>query len=144
MFRKIKSKIAVLLAVALLTAASAYGSLVGYWKFDEFSSSLVNDSSGNGNTGTIYGGDSWSSGKYGNALSFDGWSGYVDCAPGASLDISGSFTIAAWVEPNTSAGSRNSLTKDGSASGIQLEDGNYVQFYCGGGSLYGGSVANDV
>ena len=45
--------------------------LVGWWSFDEGSGTVAGDSSGNGNTGTIYGA-TWVTGIYGKALSFDG------------------------------------------------------------------------
>jgi len=56
--------------------------LAGYWKLDEGSGSVVSDSSGNGNSGTISpAGATFSSiGKNGYALAFNG-SGYVSLSP---------------------------------------------------------------
>jgi len=75
--------------------------LVGAWHFDEGEGTIAYDSSGNGNHGTIYGA-TWTDGKFGKALSFDGSDDYVDCGNDASLDmdITGSFTIEAWVKLN--------------------------------------------
>ena len=51
--------------------------LLGYWTFDEGNGSVANDYSGNGNHGSIVGA-SWTTGKCGNALEFDGSYDYVD------------------------------------------------------------------
>lgn len=69
--------------------------LVGYWKFDEGSGNTASDSSGNTNTGTIYG-PTWETGKIGHALKFDGTGDYVSISP---LNISGitSLTVSAWI-----------------------------------------------
>lgn len=41
----------------------------------------------------------WTSGKYGNALSFDGVDDYVNCGNGSSLNITDTITVEAWVMP---------------------------------------------
>jgi len=46
--------------------------LVGHWKFDEVSGTTATDSSGNNNAGTLTNGPTWTAGKIGGALSFDG------------------------------------------------------------------------
>ncbi|MCD6156254.1 MAG: DUF2341 domain-containing protein, partial [Candidatus Atribacteria bacterium] len=69
---------------------------VGYWKFDEGSGSTASDSSGLGNDGTINGA-SWTEGKYGQALSFDGSGDYVE-APA----ISDERTISLWLDAEAS------------------------------------------
>ena len=48
-----------------------------YYKFDAGEGNIVYDYSGNNNDGTIIGA-SWTTGKFGNALSFDGIDDYVD------------------------------------------------------------------
>jgi len=74
-------------------------SLKAYWKFDENTGTTASDSSGNGNNGTLsLSGATWTAGKIGNALSFDGINGYVNTGNGASLNINGNqITIEAWV-----------------------------------------------
>ena len=57
-------------AIAGVQAQSDEG-LVAEWHFDEGAGSVVEDSSGNGNDGVIYGA-TWVEGKFGKALSFDG------------------------------------------------------------------------
>jgi Concanavalin A-like lectin/glucanases superfamily len=57
--------------------ASLAQGVVGYWPFDEGSGSTTADVSGNGNTGTLLGGTSWTAGRFGSALSFNGSTAYV-------------------------------------------------------------------
>jgi hypothetical protein len=71
--------------------------LVGWWRFDEGAGSVAADSSGNGNSGTIYG-TTWVDGKYGKALSFAASSSNrLDVAPSSSLTITGDVTVEMWI-----------------------------------------------
>lgn len=72
--------------------------LVGYWRFDESSGTTAADSSGKGHSGTVNGA-TWTSGKIGNALNFDGTNDYVNVAHSSDFAYiaTGSFSIAAWV-----------------------------------------------
>lgn len=87
--------------------------LVGWWRFDEGTGSVAGDSSGNGNDGTIYGA-SWVTGKYGQALSFDGTSNYVSIPYNSVLNFgTGSFSVSAWIKTtDTSSGEHIILRKD--------------------------------
>ncbi|MFH1352591.1 MAG: LamG-like jellyroll fold domain-containing protein [bacterium] len=120
--------------------------LVGYWQFNDGSGTTAADSSGNGNTGTIYGGAAWVDGKYDGALDFDGSDDYVDAGAATVFNITGEFTLGAWIKTDSTDGTRNIITKGDNAYGMQLENNNAVQFYCGGGSLTTteNSVANNV
>ena len=80
--------------------AVAASGLVAYWKFDEGSGTTVADSSGNGNTGTLVNGPLWTAGRVGNALFFDGIDDNVTVPDSTSLDLSSSFTLSAWVNPD--------------------------------------------
>jgi hypothetical protein len=73
--------------------------LVAEWHFDEGSGNITEDSSGNGNDGTIHGA-TWTTGVSGKALEFDGVDEYVDCGNDESLDPTHAITIEAWVKPN--------------------------------------------
>ncbi|HRN71002.1 MAG TPA: LamG domain-containing protein, partial [Candidatus Woesebacteria bacterium] len=76
--------------------------LVGYWKMDENTGTTVVDASGNNNTGTLGSGSSaptWTGGKYGSGLNFDGSGDYVDVGNQAALNMTGSRTISAWIKP---------------------------------------------
>ncbi len=67
--------------------------LVGWWKFDEGSGMVANDSSGNGNDGNLTNGPTWVSGKIGGALSFDGVDDFVDIN---SLSSPTTLTYSLW------------------------------------------------
>ena len=70
--------------------------LVGYWKMDEGVGTTTVDSSGKSNIATLSGSTlpSWSSGKYGIGLSFNGINSYLGV--GNSVIPSGDFSISSW------------------------------------------------
>jgi len=74
-----------------------HGGPVAAWDMDEGSGAKINDQSGNHNDGTISGA-TWTSGKYGSALQFDGVDDYVDCGNDNSLNATDAITIGAWVK----------------------------------------------
>ena len=70
----------------------------GLWHLDEGGGSTALDSSGNGNNGVITAA-SYTRGRFGTALSFDGASANVDFGNATSLQVSaGDFTVEAWVK----------------------------------------------
>jgi archaellum component FlaF (FlaF/FlaG flagellin family) len=89
--------------------------LVAYWKFDESSGTTASDSSGNGNTGTLYGGLSstgWRSGSScisGSCLRFDGTNDYIRITNSQSLDLQAPFSVEAWVYPTATPSTWNSI-----------------------------------
>ncbi|MFB0552754.1 MAG: LamG-like jellyroll fold domain-containing protein [Phycisphaerae bacterium] len=89
--------ISFVLVLAVVGEASA--ELVGHWKFDEGSGNIAVDVSGYGNDGTINGA-TWTTGKFGPALNFDGIDDDVDCGNDESLNITGEITIALWIKPS--------------------------------------------
>jgi len=95
--------------------------LVGSWHFSEGTGTFAADSSGQGNNGTIYNGEIWTTNRQGeanSAISFDGNGNYVKIensnASGHSLDLRENFTISSWIYANslstfsTIVGKRNS------------------------------------
>ncbi len=72
-------------------------SLVAWWKLDEGGGTVVNDSSGNGNKGTVSGNPTWVPGKLGGAFSSNA-SGYVDCGNSPSLNPTDGITICLWIK----------------------------------------------
>ena len=70
---------------------------VAAYGFNEGSGTSVSDQSGNGLTGTLQGAAWTAAGKYGNALSFNGTSSYVDLGNPTQLRLTGSMTWSAWV-----------------------------------------------
>ena len=77
--------------------------LVGYWKFDEGTGITANDSSGNNKTGTLTDGPTWTTGKVGDGISFDGLGNYIIMSPGYSFG-GNNWTIAAWIYSRAAAG----------------------------------------
>jgi hypothetical protein len=60
---------------------------------------VAGDGSGCGNAGPSEGGTWTTSGKFGNALSFDGQNDWVVIADAVSLDLTTGMTLEAWVFP---------------------------------------------
>ncbi len=75
-----------------------YSGLHSWWRFDESSGAVASDTSGNQQPGAV-GGATWTAGKEGNALSFDG-NDTVYVGPDASLLGNTDFTLGAWVKVN--------------------------------------------
>jgi len=73
---------------------------VGMWLFDEGKDDTTEDSSKNGNDGELMNGPEWVDGKFGQALSFDGVSTFVNCGNGESIQLSDKITISGWVRNN--------------------------------------------
>src|SRR6185295_1801920 len=68
----------------------------GWWKLDEAAGSTAFDASGNDNDGAVSGA-TWAMGRLGGALKFDVQDGRVSVPDSASLQVSGSITLSAWV-----------------------------------------------
>jgi predicted nucleotidyltransferase len=85
-------------------AAGRVPGLVGHWKLDENTGTSAADLSGNGITGTLTNGPTWTTGKYGYAVNFDGADDHVTMGDPNSLDIVGQLTISAWIYPRTTGG----------------------------------------
>jgi hypothetical protein len=111
------------------------GAPVGYWKFDECQGTTLNDSSGNGNNGTIIigatgsqttagtcltptdGTGAWyngASGKFNASLKFDGNDDYATLTSTPTTGT-GSFSIFGWVK-TSSTGTRKQILAYGSDS----------------------------
>lgn len=116
--------------------------LVGRWRFDEMSGSTAADSSSSGNVGTLKGGPVWTTGQSGGALSFDGQDACVDCGAGASLNLTNSLTITAWIRPTTfgSGGFGRIVDKGDARTGFSF----FVNQYHNGLTyvIYGGNLVN--
>ncbi|MEZ0071726.1 LamG-like jellyroll fold domain-containing protein [Planotetraspora sp. GP83] len=89
--------------------------LVAAYGMNEGTGTAVADVSGTGNAGTASAA-TWATGKYGQALSFNGTSSTVTVSDAASLRITGKLTLEAWVNPTTLGATRPALVKE-AASG---------------------------
>ena len=81
--------------IAYLTKGTS--SLVGLWHLDEKTGeTTIVDSSGNGNDGSVSGATTGVSGKFDNAVSFDGNGDYVQLSASSTILNTDTFTIEAW------------------------------------------------
>jgi hypothetical protein len=97
--------------------------LVGNWLMNESSGTTTADSSGTGNTGTLYGP------ARPTGLSFDGVDDYVNCGNGASLNITDVITLEAWVKPTSLSETSAYIDKLGSGAGYFIAVGVSGQIY---------------
>jgi hypothetical protein len=80
-------------------SAEWYGA-VGYWKLDEASGTAAYDSSPYRNTGTLTNGPTWTSGRYGSSLLFDGTNDYILINDNAAIRGMYAITVNYWIKPN--------------------------------------------
>ena len=99
MCRKSIYLISFILALGMVLTSVAQAGPVGFWKFEEGTGTIANDSSGNGRHGTLLGTPEWVSGPegFGGALAFnpDRCTG-VDCGIFDPTNGTGQFTVALW------------------------------------------------
>src|SRR3989338_1183128 len=98
------------LTVGNSPVTSLTSGLVGYWTFDgqhtNWATGKTFDQSGKGNTGTMTSMTSSTvpvAGKFGQAFKFDGVNDYVNMGAPASLNITGTVSVSAWVKMKSSA-----------------------------------------
>ena len=100
--------------------------LVAAYSFDEGSGTTTADLSGRGNAGTLNGA-TWTAGKNGNGLSFNGTSAMVTIADSASLHLTTAMTLEAWVRPTIVGSWRTVLMKETvRRSGVRAVCARYV------------------
>ena len=80
--------------------------VVGWWKLDETTGTTAFESSADANNGTMSGGMTFANnsvtGKFGNAVSFDGVNDQIDIPSATALDIGGNqMTLSLWVKLKT-------------------------------------------
>lgn len=109
-------------------------SLVGHWRFNEGVGTVAYDSSTYGNNATIYGA-TWTTGKIGSALQFNGINNYVDARNPPSLQITGAITLIGWIKLNNLAVS-SGLFGRGHGLGSPGDFGYFVTYYATTASIY--------
>ena len=100
-------------ATATVTAPAVTG-LVAAYGFDNGTGTTTPDQSGNNNNGTLTNA-TWAgptTGKYGNALSFNGTNAWVTVPDSNSLDLTTGMTLEAWVRPNSVVNYRTLILKE--------------------------------
>ena len=115
------------------------GALVSYWALDEGIGTTAADASGNGNTATLMNGPTWTAGRRGSALSFDGLTQYVRVPSTPALNAY-PLTVAFWMKTSSTSGVRGVVNKyaDMSLNGWQvyMSSGKLCAWYIKDGSNY--------
>ena len=84
---------------------------VAHWKMDEGTGLAANDSSGNGHTGDLGGNASWTRGKFGKGITFDGTNDNIVVTQATAFDQTTyqSFTVSTWVKTSITPSSFSEL-----------------------------------
>jgi hypothetical protein len=120
---------------------------VAEWKFDENTGTTANDTSGNNNTGTLTNSPTWSPGKLGSAVRFDGVDDYVSVTSIASIRNISAITLSAWIKRNSSNGIVTISQMNDNSNRLDFEfwnDGNVYFAVGNGGNAYGYVAHNDT
>ncbi|MGW0482558.1 LamG-like jellyroll fold domain-containing protein [Nonomuraea sp. NPDC003214] len=97
---------------AAVTAPPSSQGLVAALGMNEGAGTTTADSSGLGNAGTLKDAAWTASGRYGQALSFNGSSSWVTVADSAGLRLTTGMTLEAWVRPSTVTSWRTVIMKE--------------------------------
>ena len=91
------------------------------YAFSEGAGTSTADASGGGSNGTSAGA-TWTAGRTGNGLSFNGTSSYVDLGNPASLQFTSSLTLSAWVYETANVGDDGIIVaRSSGAAGWELK-----------------------
>jgi protocatechuate 3,4-dioxygenase beta subunit len=114
--------------------------LQGWWKLDEGSGTVAQDSAGGVGNGTLVNGPQWVAGKVGGGLHLDGSTQYVDLGTGASLPLGRSpRSLCAWAKPEALDSTWRMILAYGQA---QTRQAMYLGRY--GSQLVGGAYNDDL
>jgi glucose/arabinose dehydrogenase/PKD repeat protein len=94
--------------------------LVAGYRLDQTTGTTAPDISANNTTGTLVNAPAWTTGKYGNALSFSG-NNYVDLGNPTSLRLTGSMTLSAWINISANPFDDGAIVGKLSGAGWQLK-----------------------
>ncbi|TSC82175.1 MAG: hypothetical protein G01um101419_662 [Parcubacteria group bacterium Gr01-1014_19] len=113
--------------------------LLGLWSFNgkDLSGTTATDRGSGGNNGTLTNGPTVTPGIIGQALNLDGVNDFVSIADHATLDLTGSVTMSAWIKHTSST------IKDWEAI-ITKGDSAYRLHLCGNSTFCGGTPTNDA
>jgi hypothetical protein len=140
-----------IVSAATLTKPPTNLGLVGYWSFNEGTSTSVGDFSGNGNNSTTTNMASpptsisgWANGKRGSALNFDGSNDYVYIGANDTLFPDNQpITISAWIYPRTTGGLGNNfgriVSRELAGQGPTLKISSDICFNCVSFQVAGGT-----
>lgn len=127
--------------------------LVGYWKLDEGQGTVLQDLSGNGNTGAASSGVTWATGSSAvpstvsfddnAALTFNGTSGYAQLGANNMPATNAAVTISTWVNFTGVSGNQNMVALVGGGNYLQLgiRNGVFTAWPSGAGTTVTGPAA---
>jgi hypothetical protein len=96
---------------------------VAHYKFD----GNADDSSGNGNNGSLNGGPTFVAGKVGQAISLNGTTGFVRVNDSNSLDFNNAdFSVMGWVKRANTSGAGGSIFMKKLDTGVSDNFANYI------------------
>jgi len=113
---------------------------LAHWKFDEASGTTAADSSGNGNSGTVFGNPVWrpAGGWLAGALEFDGRGDYVKVERPKGFNFApGSFSVSTWIYPKETRGRWHAILEydrsnsNGNRFGLWLDEEGRFHFRVG-------------
>ncbi|MBA3709283.1 MAG: carbohydrate-binding protein, partial [Planctomycetes bacterium] len=88
-------------AAVSVTVAPGNVGLIAWWTFDEGANTIASDASGNGHSGTLVGGPTWTTGYLSGGLDFDAGDDRVSVP---DFDPPTSITIEAWIRSRANNG----------------------------------------
>lgn len=118
---------------------------IAEWKMDEGTGLTARDTSGNNNDGTLTNGPTWTQGKMGKSVKFDGADDYLQLSSNAALQNT-NWTVSAWTKTGTSEGSILSNRSGGPAyNAFQISNSKISYFHYNGSWIreYGTSNVAD-
>ena len=125
------------------SASVATSQAGGFWAFDAGSGTTAVDSSGNAHTGTLQPGAAWTTGRVGPfALNLTGATDSFVAVTLPVIDSSQTYSVAAWVKPNTLTGDQSIVSIDGatiSPFSLQMSTG-VLQFSARGSDSTGSTI----
>jgi hypothetical protein len=130
--------------VGLVLAAPVTYGPIAHWTFEPatLSGNTVLDISGNSLNGTIYGTVVGVPGKVGQAVTFNGSTGYIVTAPSPAPAMASDLTLAAWIKTTNTSRVETILSKydtSGSEDGYIFETtpAGYLGLHLGGSNIAG-------
>jgi len=108
--------------------------LVAEWMFEEGEGNVVRDTSDNNNNGILHSEPQWVEDGIGTAMRFDGIDDYIDCGTTATIDLTETVSLEAWVKPEKPSTGEPLIAGKGIYSYGLTWSGSDIYFYVSDGS----------
>jgi hypothetical protein len=113
--------------------------VIAYWPLDDGSGTVALDATGNGNTGTLVNGPTWTTGAVAGALAFNGINQSVSVAHTAALDAF-PLSVSAWIKTTSTTGVSGIVNKyvanSNNGYNLFLNNGAICAWYSRSGTNY--------